>query len=114
MKFVHLADTRQQAFDDCPERMPTFTGLGLLGVSLNGADRTRLPELSVEVGGAITGTPDDAIEQIEALLTGSGGFEGFLIAMFGVVARERMMHSFDLFARHVVATGGGPMASRLS
>jgi limonene 1,2-monooxygenase len=72
------------------------------------------------------------IEQIEALLTGSGGFEGFLIAMFGVVARERMMHGFELFARHVmprfqgtfatmqanrewvVATGGGPMAPRLS
>jgi limonene 1,2-monooxygenase len=99
-------------------------------VSLNGTDRNKLPELSVEVGGAIIGTPDDAIEQIEALLTGSGGFEGFLIAMFGVVNRDRMMHSFELFARHVmprfqgtfatmqanrewvVATGGGPMAPR--
>jgi limonene 1,2-monooxygenase len=127
MKFVHIAETRQQAFDDCRERMPTFTGLPLLGVSLNGTDRDKLPELSVEVGGAIIGTPDDAIEQIEALLAGSGGFEGFLIAMFGVVARERMLHSFELFARDVaprfqgtfatmqanrdwvVATNGGPM-----
>ena len=128
MKFVHLAETRQQAFDDCRERMPTFTGLGLMGVSLNGTDRERLPELAAEAGGAIIGTPDDAIEQIEELLEGSGGFDGFLIAMFGVVERERMLHSFRLFARHVaprfqttyatmqanrdwvVATNGGPIA----
>jgi alkanesulfonate monooxygenase SsuD/methylene tetrahydromethanopterin reductase-like flavin-dependent oxidoreductase (luciferase family) len=56
---------------------------------------TRRPtELSVEVGGAIIGTPDAAIEQIEALISGSGGSEGFLIAMLGVVNRDRMMHSF--------------------
>jgi limonene 1,2-monooxygenase len=132
MKYVHVAETRQQAFDDCRERMPTFTGLGLLGVSLNGTDHATLPEQSVEVGGAIIGTPDDAIEAIETLLSGSSGFGGFLIAMFGLVSRERMMHSFELFARHVaprfqgqfatmqanrewvVATGGGPMAPRLS
>jgi limonene 1,2-monooxygenase len=130
MKFVHIAETREQAFDDCRERMPTFTGLGLMGVSLNGTNRERLPEMSAEAGGAIIGTPQDAIEQIEALLEGSGGFEGFLIAMFGVVARERMMHSFRLFSRHViphfqgtfatmqgnrewvVATNGGPIAPR--
>jgi limonene 1,2-monooxygenase len=130
MKFVHLAETRQQALDDCRDRMPTFTGLGLMGVSLNGTNRDRLPEMSVEGGGAIIGTPDDAIEHIEALLEGSGGFEGLLIAMYGVVARERMLHSFELFARHVaprfqgtyatmqanrewvLATNGGPIAAR--
>jgi limonene 1,2-monooxygenase len=128
MKFVHLAETRQQALDDCRERMPSFTGLGLMGVSLNGTDRSRLPELSVQVGGSIIGTTHDAIQAIESLLHGSGGFGGFLIAMYGVVARERMIHSFELFARHVmphfqgtfatmqanrewvVATGGGPIA----
>lgn len=132
MKFVHVAETRQQAFDDCRARMPGFTGLGLMGVSLDGNDPTRLPELAVEVGGAIIGTPDDAIEQIERLLVGSGGFAGFLIAMYGVVDREPMMHSFELFARHVaprfqgtyatmqanrawvVATNGGPMAPGLT
>src|SRR4051812_22478152 len=48
MKFVHIAETRQQAMDDCRERMPTFTGLGLMGVSLNGTNRDRLPEMSVD------------------------------------------------------------------
>jgi limonene 1,2-monooxygenase len=132
MKFVHVAETRQQAFDDCRERMPTFTGLGLLGVSLNGTNAGTLPEQSVTVGGAIIGTPDDAIEAIEALLDGSGGFGGFLLAMFGLASRERMVHSFELFARHVaprfqgqyarmqanrewvVATNGGPMTPRLT
>jgi len=130
MKFVHVAETRQQAFDDCRERMPTFTGLGLLGVSLNGTNAGTLPEQSVAVGGAIIGTPDDAIEAIEALLDGSGGFGGFLLAMFGLASRERMLHSFELISRHVaprfqgqfatmqanrewvVATNGGPMVPR--
>ncbi len=130
MKFIHLAETRQQALDDCRERMPTFTGLGLMGVSLTGTDRARLPELSVEAGGSIIGTPDDAIEAIETLLDGSGGFGGVLLAMYGVVERQRMIHSFELFARYVmprfqrnyatmranrewvVATNGGPIAPR--
>ncbi|MBV9577844.1 MAG: LLM class flavin-dependent oxidoreductase [Chloroflexi bacterium] len=131
MKFIHVAETRQQALDDCRARMPTFTGLPLMGVSLNGTDRSRLPELSVEAGGSIIGTPDDAIEAIEALLDGSGGFGGVLLAMYGVVERQRMIRSFELFARHVmprfqrsystmranrewvVATNGGPIAQRL-
>lgn len=130
MKFVHVAESRQQAFDDCRERMPTFTGLPLLGVAVNGTNAERLPEQSVEVGGAIIGTPDDAIAAIEALLVGSGGFGGFLLAMFGLASRDRMLHSFELFARHVaprfqgqfatmqanrewvVATNGGPMTPR--
>ncbi|MGH2365617.1 MAG: LLM class flavin-dependent oxidoreductase, partial [Chloroflexota bacterium] len=124
-KFVHVAETRQQAFDDCRGRFPTFTGRGLLGVSPDDDD-ARLPELAAERGSAIIGKPDDAIEHIEQLLEGSGGFGTFLFAMYGLTERDRMLRSFDLFARYVaprfqgqygamsanrawvVNTGGGP------
>jgi limonene 1,2-monooxygenase len=125
-KFVHLAETRQQALDDCRELFPTFTGAGLMGVTPDGVIDKRMPELAVERGGAIIGTPEDAIQDIERLLEDSGGFGGFLGAMFGIVHRDQMLHSYELFARYVaphfqgqtqtmranrewvVATGGGP------
>jgi limonene 1,2-monooxygenase len=131
-KFLHVAESRQQALDECRDRFPKFYGLPLLGVSLNGANEHTLPEESVEVGGAIIGTPDDAIAAIEALLAGSGGFGGFLHAMFGLTSRDAMLRSFELIARHVmphfqgqyqtmhlnrewvVATNGGPILPALN
>jgi limonene 1,2-monooxygenase len=129
-KFCHLAETRQQALDDCRELFPRFSGAGLLGAVPDGSNNDRLPELAVERGGAIIGTPDDAIEAIEAIQEESGGFGGFLCAMYGVVKRDRMLRSYELFARYVaprfqgqyetmkanrewvVATGGGPAGNR--
>src|SRR6185312_45772 len=87
-KFFHLAETRQQALDDCRELFPSFTGAGLLGAAPDGTNNDRLPEIAVERGGAIIGTPQDAIEDIERMLEASGGFGGFLGAMFGVVHRD--------------------------
>ena len=128
-KFFHLAETRQEALDDCRKLFPRFTGAGLMGVSRDGANDDRLPELALERGGAIIGTPEDAIEAIEGLLEESGGFGGFLGAMYGVVSRDRMLRSYELFSRYVaphftghyttmkanrdwvVATGGGPAGS---
>ncbi len=127
-KFLHVAESRQQALDECRERFPKFYGLPLLGVSLNGTNEHQLPEESVAVGGAIIGTPDEAIAAIEELQRGSGGFGGFLHAMFGLTSRDAMLRSFELIARHVmphfqgqfetmhanrewvVATNGGPIA----
>jgi limonene 1,2-monooxygenase len=125
-KFFHLAETRQQALDDCRELFPQFSGAGLMGVVKDGVIDERMPEIAVERGGAIIGTPQDAIAEIERLQESSGGFGGFLGAMFGVVHRDAMLHSYELFARYVaphfqgqyqtmqanrewvIATGGGP------
>jgi limonene 1,2-monooxygenase len=126
MKFCHLSDTRQQALDDCRELFPRFTGAGLLGVVPDGQNDARLPEIAVERGGAIIGTPDDAIQSIEEMLDESGGFGGLLCGMYGVVKQDAMLHSYELFSRYVaphfqgnydvmkanrewvVETGGGP------
>jgi limonene 1,2-monooxygenase len=128
-KFFHLAETRQQALDDCRAGFKKFTGIGLMGVSRDGVNDDCLPELAVERKGAVIGTPEDAIEAIESMLEGSGGFGGILCAMYGVVARDPMFRSYELFARYVaphfqgqfqtmqanrewvVATGGGPAGS---
>ncbi len=125
-KFCHIAETRQQALDDCRELFPKFSGAGLLGAFPDGTNNDRLPEIASERGGAIIGTPDDAIEAIEAMLDESGGFGGFLCAMYGVVKRPAMLRSYELFSRYVMprfqgqydtmkanrewvlATGGGP------
>jgi limonene 1,2-monooxygenase len=127
-KFMHVAQTRQEALDDCRERFPTFSGLQLAGGRPEDGDR--MPEMAVERGGAVIGTPDDAIEHIECLLEGSGGFGCFLFAMYGLADRAATMRSFELFTRHVmprfngqyatmranhewvVATGGGPYMGR--
>ncbi len=125
-KFCHIAETREQALNDCRELFPRFTGAGLLGVAPDGTNNDLLPELAVERGGSIIGTPDDAIAAITAAQEESGGFGGFLCAMYGVVKRDAMLRSYELFSRYVaphfqgnyevmkanrewvVATGGGP------
>jgi limonene 1,2-monooxygenase len=125
-KFCHVAETRQQALDDCRELFPRFSGAGLLGAMPDGTNDDRLPELAVERDGAIIGTPQDAIEGIERIIEESGGIGGFLCAMFGVVKRDAMLRSYELMSRYVLphfqgqyqtmkanrewvlATGGGP------
>jgi hypothetical protein len=112
--------------DDCRELFPKFSGAGLLGAFPDGSNDDRLPELAVERGGSIIGTPEDAIEGIERIIEESGGIGGFLCAMFGVVKRDAMLRSYELLARYVMphfqgqsetmkanrdwvlATGGGP------
>ena len=71
-KFFHLAETRQQALDDCRELFPKFTGAGLMGVTPDGVIDDRMPELAVERGGAIIGTPEDAIAGHRAAAGGLG------------------------------------------
>jgi limonene 1,2-monooxygenase len=128
-KFCHVAETRQQALDDCRELFPKFSSARLLGVIPDGTNDNTMPEIAVENRGAIIGTPEDAIGEIESLLEDSGGFGGFLCAMFGVVKRDAMLRSYELMSRYVLphfqgqtatmkanrewvlATGGGPIAT---
>jgi limonene 1,2-monooxygenase len=128
-KFCHVAETRQQALDDCRELFPKFSSARLLGVIPDGTNNDTMPEIAVENRGAIIGTPEDAIAEIEGLLEDSGGFGGFLCAMFGVVKRDAMLRSYELMSRYVLphfqgqtatmranrewvlATGGGPIAA---
>lgn len=95
MKFVHLAESRQQAFEDCRAGCKRFPGLGLLNLSPDSDPETR-PEECVARGGAIIGTPDDLIEYLERLLQESGGFGGFLGATLGLANRDKTLKSYEL------------------
>ncbi len=51
---------------------------------------------------AVIGTPDDAIEHIERMLAGSGGFGGFLELAHNWADWEATKRSYELMARYVI------------
>jgi limonene 1,2-monooxygenase len=56
----------------------------------------------LERGGAIVGTPADAIEAVEKIIELSGGFGGVLgLAHEWAGSQERIFRSYELWARHV-------------
>ena len=50
----------------------------------------------------IIGTPDEAIEQIQALYDETGGFGGLMIATHEWTGQEKIKNSLELFARYVM------------
>ena len=104
----HLADSRQEAFEQIRERYArqayvgdrnnpirgTATGLPFAGGTLN-------IEEAVENGALIVGTPDDAIAAIERVLERSGGLGGVLGLAHEWTTTEHNLHSFELWARYV-------------
>jgi limonene 1,2-monooxygenase len=100
---MYIAETRQQAFDDVRELMPAFQEQYFEGTLGRPADPS-VPndvESAVARGGAIIGTPDDAIEAIERIFEMSGGFGGMLALAHEWAPREKIWHSFELIARYV-------------
>ena len=125
-KFFHLAETREQALNDCRELFPRFTGAGLMGAAPDGTNDDRHARTG---GRARRRDHRHAGRRHRGHHRGqeeSGGFGGFLGAMYGIVKRDAMLQSYELFARYVaphfqgnfemmkanrewvLATGGGP------
>ena len=50
----------------------------------------------------IVGTPEDCIAGIERLQEASGGFGGLLLRAEDWAPREKLHHSYELFARYVM------------
>ena len=50
----------------------------------------------------IIGTPDDAIEAIQALIDETGGFGGLMIATHEWASQQKIDYSLELFARFVM------------
>lgn len=108
---VHLAETREQAIEDCTHGLKEFAGYfgggaGFvpLAASVDGAERS--PREYVEAyaanDGVVIGTPDDAIAFIEGLVEQSGGFGTFLMLGHDWADPERTLASYRLFAREVM------------
>ena len=99
---MYIAETRERAFAECSEgwrawQLDYFRDT--LGAVLPGSAET--PEGAVETGGAIIGTPDDAIAVIEGLQENSGGFGGLMMLAHEWADREGIRRSYELFARYV-------------
>ncbi|MBV9412261.1 MAG: LLM class flavin-dependent oxidoreductase [Acidimicrobiia bacterium] len=108
---MHLAETKDQAIDDCMyglERFANYFGGGAgfvpLAVGFDGKPPTgrALVEAYAESDSAVIGTPDEAIAFIEGLLEQSGGFGTFLLLGHDWADPDRTLASYRLFAREVI------------
>lgn len=117
---VHLAETRDQAIDDCTHGLQDFAdyfagGAGFVPLAnqVEGAPRTArsFVEAYAESGNVVIGTPDDAVAYIEGLIEQSGGFGTFLMLGHDWADRDATLRSYRLFAREVIPHFRGQLAA---
>jgi limonene 1,2-monooxygenase len=107
---MHIAETREQAIDDCTYGLQEFAGYfgggaGFVPLAENvgeTTDRRSFVEKYAEAPTTVIGTPDDAIEYIEGLIEQSGGFGTFLLLGHDWASPERTRQSYRLFAEKVM------------
>jgi limonene 1,2-monooxygenase len=107
---MHLADSRDQAIDDCTYGLQDFANYfgaaGFVPLSNEIEEASQTPRQFVADyaagGGCCIGTPDDAIAYIEDLLERSGGFGTFLMLGHDWAGPQATYHSYELFARKVI------------
>jgi limonene 1,2-monooxygenase len=100
---VHLADTREEAIADVDAGSQRFNKDYFEDTLGRPADPSVPGDMKsqVERGGAIVGSPDDAIEAIERMLEISGGFGAVLSMAHEWTTSEKIRHSYELWARYV-------------
>jgi limonene 1,2-monooxygenase len=117
---MHIAETREQAVQDCTYGLRDFSdyfggGAGFVPLANKVEGEADTEEAFVEryntAGGVVIGTPDDAIEYIEGLLEQSGGFGTFLLLGHDWASPERTMQSYRLIAEKVIPHFQGQLAS---
>ena len=108
---MHLADSREEAIADVQEGMTHFYKeyFGrVIGTPGRFDDWTF--EGTLASGGAIIGTPDDAIEAVERILELTGGMGGLLFQAHEWTTWEKTRRSFELWARYVAPRFQGQIA----
>jgi limonene 1,2-monooxygenase len=100
---IHLADTREEAIRDVDMGSQRFNKDYFEDTLGRPADPSVPGDVAsqVERGGAIVGTPDDAIAAIERMQELSGGFGALLGLAHEWTSWEKTKHSYELFARYV-------------
>ncbi len=100
---MHIAETREEAMNDVRTLMPKFWEEYFEGTLGRPADPNAPNDVESAVarGGAIVGSPDDAIEAIERIFELSGGFGGLLGLAHEWAPREKIWNSYELIARYV-------------
>ena len=101
----HLAETREQAFEDIrvgAGRVVTeYTG-GTNGNPIPDVPADEIVDYMVENNQWIVGTPEDCIAGIERLQEASGGFGGLLLRAEDWAPRDKLHRSYELMARYVM------------
>lgn len=119
---MHIAETREQAIDDCTFGLREFAdyfggGAGFVPLGQEVTEGATSEHDYVEAyaeagaGNVVIGTPDDAIEYIEGLLEESGGFGTFLMLGHDWARPERTFASYELFAREVIPHFQGQLSA---
>ena len=109
LSIMHIAETRDQAIDDCVYGLQDFANYfgaaGFVPLSNSVGDTQSPREFVAEYaaqGNCCIGTPDDAIAYIEDLQERSGGFGTLLMLGHDWASPEATYHCYDLFARKVI------------
>jgi limonene 1,2-monooxygenase len=111
---VHLAESRQEALDDC--RMGAARWQREYFVRTLGRKfPTDFPDgevidRMVGAGAWIVGTPDDLISAIEHFDEVTGGFGGLLVTTVEWTSREKVWKSYELIADYVMPRFQGSLA----
>jgi limonene 1,2-monooxygenase len=98
---IHLAESREQAIADVRTNY-RIDALDYFRDTLgHPRDDSQDIEQAIERGGAIVGTPDDAIEAVENIVELAGGIGGVLGMAHEWADRESTLRSYELWARYV-------------
>jgi limonene 1,2-monooxygenase len=108
---VHLAESKKEALDDMRDGCNLWIKkyfIQTLGAQIQFEEYPGQPidEMNADRmasrGGVIVGTPDDAIAKIKEVWEASGGgFGGMLLLAHEWAPREKILHSYELWARYV-------------
>lgn len=102
---VHLAESRKEAIEDVRlgsgRELNEYFG-ATLGQPTPNLPADQVVDFMAEHKHWIVGTPDDCIAVIKELQEMSGGFGGFMIRVSDWATREKILHSYELFARYVM------------
>lgn len=103
----HLSESKEQAIRECGEGLKKWQNeyiVGILGSPQRHpfSDGFEAAKRMTEFGGAIIGTPDDAVEKIAKLQQLAGGFGTILMFAHDWTTREQQLRSYEMIARYVM------------
>lgn len=108
----HLSDSKNDALAQVREGSARYNRdyfQGTLGRTFS-KEEEDISQI-VDRGGAIVGTPDDAIRAIEELVESTGGFGGFMGLAHEWASSEHTKRSYELWARYVAPHFQGQLNS---
>jgi limonene 1,2-monooxygenase len=103
----HLAESKEQALREVADGLKRWQNeyiVGIIGAPMRHPfdDGYEAARRMTDSGGAIFGTPDDAVEKIAKLEALAGGFGTVLAFAHDWTTREQALRSYEMIARYVM------------